>query len=35
MIPAVLFELRDVGLDRGGKTVLESLFRTKEPRDGG
>jgi putative ABC transport system ATP-binding protein len=23
--PAVLFELRDVGLDRGGKTVLESL----------
>jgi putative ABC transport system ATP-binding protein len=25
MIPAVLFELRDVGLDRGGKTVLDSL----------
>jgi ABC-type multidrug transport system ATPase subunit len=23
--PAVLFELRDVGLDRGGKTVLDSL----------
>src|SRR3954451_12910430 len=25
MIPAVLFELRDDGLDRGGKTVLDSL----------